>query len=64
VNYLNAVGIRVRMRTMERAAFYTAWKERKLRGLIGVGPRVAEHTINSIPLSPFAALEDVRLRGP
>ncbi|MBI4608235.1 MAG: ABC transporter substrate-binding protein [Candidatus Rokubacteria bacterium] len=33
VNYLNAVGIRVRMRTVERAAFYAAWREKKLRGL-------------------------------
>ena len=33
VNYLNAVGIRVRMRAMERAAFYADWKEKKLRGL-------------------------------
>jgi peptide/nickel transport system substrate-binding protein len=33
VNYLNAVGIRVKMRPMERAAFYAAWRERKLRGL-------------------------------
>ena len=33
VNYLNAVGIRVRMRPMERAAFYAAWREKKLRGL-------------------------------
>ncbi len=138
VNYLNAVGIRVQMRTMERAAFYTAWKEKKLRGLImpgagisgnaatrveafiyskgsyahggypdidevfqqqarerdpakreallhriqqltvervmfapiydlrglqGVGPRIAEHTINSIPLHPGPALEDIRLKG-
>ena len=37
VNYLNAVGIRVKMRTMERAAFYTAWKEKKLPGLAIVG---------------------------
>jgi peptide/nickel transport system substrate-binding protein len=37
VNYLNAVGIRVKMRTMERAAFYTAWKEKKLPGLSIVG---------------------------
>ena len=138
VNYLNAVGIRVKMRTMERAAFYSAWKEKKLRGLFmpgagisgnaatrvesfmyskgsyayggypdidtlfeqqtrerdpvkrqeilyriqeltiervmfapiydlrgltGVGPRVAEHTINSIPLHPSPALEDIRLKG-
>lgn len=137
VNYLNAVGIRVRMRTMERAAFYTAWKEKKLRGLfmpgagisgnaatrveafiyskgsyayggypdidalfeqqarerdrakreallhriqeltvervmfapiydlrglLGVGYRVAEHTINSIPLHPGPAYEDIRLK--
>ncbi|PON11626.1 hypothetical protein C2W62_43820, partial [Candidatus Entotheonella serta] len=32
VNYLNAVGIRVKMRTMERAAFYAAWREKKLKG--------------------------------
>lgn len=137
VNYLNAVGIRVRMRTMERAAFLSAWREKKLHGLfmtavgasgnaatrvegfiyskgtyayggypdidalfqqqaserdrakreavlhqiqqltveramfapvmdlralVGVGPRVAEHTINSIPLHPYPALEDIRLK--
>jgi peptide/nickel transport system substrate-binding protein len=33
VNYLNTVGIRVKMRTMERAAFYANWREKKLRGL-------------------------------
>ena len=39
VNDLNAVGIRVKMRTLERAAFYAAWREKKLRGLFitGVG---------------------------
>jgi peptide/nickel transport system substrate-binding protein len=137
VNYLNAVGIRTHMRTMERAAFYSAWREKKFRGLfttgagaagnaatrveafiyskgpyayggypdidalfhqqaverdqakreallhriqqltmervmfapimdfralIGVGPRVAEHTINSIPVHPFPAYEDIRLK--
>jgi peptide/nickel transport system substrate-binding protein len=139
VNYLNAVGIRVRMRTMERAAFLSAWREKKLRGvfmtavgasgnaatrveafiyskgtyayggypdidelfhqqarerdrakreatlhqiqqltveramfapimdlraLLGVGPRLAEHTINSIPLHPGPAVEDMRLKEP
>jgi peptide/nickel transport system substrate-binding protein len=138
VNYLNAVGIRVKMRTMERAAFLAAWREKKLhglfmpasgasgnaatraeafmyskgqyayggypdidelveqqarerdqakreallhhiqqltieramfapimdlRGLVGVGPRVAEHTINAIPLHPYPALEDITLKG-
>jgi peptide/nickel transport system substrate-binding protein len=137
VNDLNAVGIRVKMRTMERAAFYTAWREKKLRGLvlvaagvagnaatrvetfiyskgayayggypdidalyeqqarerdqgtraallqhiqqltaervmfapiinlrllIGVGSRVAEHALNTIPLYPFPAPEDMRLK--
>ena len=34
-----------------------------LRGLNGIGPRVAEHTINSIPMYPFPAYEDVRLKA-
>ncbi len=33
VNDLTAAGIRVRMRAMERAAFYSDWKDKKLRGL-------------------------------
>ena len=33
-NYLAAVGIRTRVRTMERAAFLTAWREKKLRGVV------------------------------
>src|SRR3989454_11823126 len=37
VNYLNAVGIRVKMVTMERAPFYAAWREKKLRGLFVTG---------------------------
>jgi peptide/nickel transport system substrate-binding protein len=137
VNYLNAVGIRVRLRPMERAAFYAGWREKKLRGLfltaagnsgnaasrvqefiqskgsyayggypdiddlfqqqarerdpkkreallhriqqltidramfapvmdlralMGVGPRVAEHTITSVAMSPFPSYEDLRLK--
>src|SRR5436305_4470397 len=137
VNDLNAVGIRVHMRTMERAAFLSAWREKKLHGLfmtavgasgnaatraeafmyskgsyayggypdidalfeqqaverdrakreallhrlqqltiehvmfgpimdlrvlIGVGSRLAEHTINAIPVYPFPAFEDIRLK--
>ena len=39
-NYLAAVGIRVKIRTMERAAFFSAWPEGKLKGLVfgGLGP--------------------------
>ena len=32
--YLGAVGIRTRIRTMERAAFLTAWRDRKLKGVV------------------------------
>ena len=36
--YLQAVGIRTRVRTMERAAFLTAWREHKIKGVImGLG---------------------------
>jgi ABC-type transport system substrate-binding protein len=34
VNYLAAVGIKGRVRVMERAAFLSAWKEKKLKGII------------------------------
>jgi peptide/nickel transport system substrate-binding protein len=137
LNNLNAVGIRMRMRPMERAAFYAAWKDKQLRGLfmtavgnsgnaatrveafiyskgawayggypdidelfvqqarernaakreailhkiqqltvdrvmfapimdlrglIGVGPRVADHAMHAIPMHAFPAYEDVKLK--
>jgi peptide/nickel transport system substrate-binding protein len=37
MNYLNAAGIRLRMRQMERATFYANWTERKLHGVLMVG---------------------------
>jgi peptide/nickel transport system substrate-binding protein len=138
VNDLNAVGIRVNLHTMERAAFDTARRAKKLHGLllavvglsgnaatrveafiyskgtqayggypdidalfeqqmterhagqraavlhriqqltaeramflplmdyrhlVGVGPRVAAHALNTIPTSLFPALEDIQLQG-
>jgi peptide/nickel transport system substrate-binding protein len=36
IGYLQAVGIKSRMRTMERAAYFTAWREKKLHGIIKV----------------------------
>ena len=33
-NYLGAVGIRTTVRTMERAAWILAWREKKLKGLV------------------------------
>jgi peptide/nickel transport system substrate-binding protein len=137
INFLGAVGIRVKMRTTERAAFLTNWREKKLRGLFltavgnsgnaasrvegfiyskgsyayggypdidelfhqqakerdvakreallhriqqltidrvmflpvmdyrtlrGVGPRVAEHALDAMPLNPFPFYEDIRLK--
>jgi peptide/nickel transport system substrate-binding protein len=47
VNYLNAVGLRVKMRPMERAAFYATWREKKLRGLF--------MTRSATPVTPPAA---------
>jgi peptide/nickel transport system substrate-binding protein len=33
LNYLNGAGVRMKMRPMERAAFYASWQEKKLRGV-------------------------------
>jgi hypothetical protein len=33
-----------------------------LRALMGVGSRVAEHAMNTIPLYPFPVPEDMRLK--
>jgi peptide/nickel transport system substrate-binding protein len=33
-SYLGAVGIRTRVRTMERATYLTSWREKKLRGVL------------------------------
>src|SRR2546421_2583183 len=138
LNSLQAIGIRVRMQTMERGTFLTAWREKKLRGLfvvavgtagnaatraeaficsqgafasggypdldtlcqqqaverdrtrreallqrlqqltiervmfapimdfralVGLGPRIAEHALDTVPLHAFPAWEDVRLKG-
>jgi hypothetical protein len=32
--WLQAVGIRTRMRTMERAVFMTAWRDKKMHGVV------------------------------
>src|SRR5204862_2445686 len=37
MNYLNAAGMRFKMRQMERATFYANWTERKLHGVLMVG---------------------------
>ncbi len=37
VNYLKAVGIRVQLRPLERAAFFAQWREKKLRNIVQSG---------------------------
>jgi peptide/nickel transport system substrate-binding protein len=37
INYFAAVGIRARLRTMERVTYLTAWKDKKLKGLLFCG---------------------------
>jgi peptide/nickel transport system substrate-binding protein len=37
MNYLNAAGIRVKLKQMERAAFYADWQAKKLHGLFMTG---------------------------
>ena len=34
IGYLQSVGIKSRLRAMERAAYFTAWREKKLHGII------------------------------
>jgi peptide/nickel transport system substrate-binding protein len=48
VSYLNAIGIRIKMRTMERAAFYAAWREKKFHGLFVTGAGAAGNAATRI----------------
>ena len=50
---------RIQQLTIERVMFASIMD---LRGLIGVGPRLAAHTINAIPVHPFPAFEDITLK--
>jgi hypothetical protein len=45
--------------TMERAMFAPIMD---FRALIGIGPKVAEHAIHSLPVHPFPALEEIQLK--
>jgi len=51
---------RIQQLTVERVMFAPIYD---FRALHGIGPRVAEHTINVIPMHPFPSYEDVRLKG-
>jgi peptide/nickel transport system substrate-binding protein len=47
-NYLGAVGIRARVRTMERAAFLDAWRSKKLGGVFVVVAAAPDNTPSRI----------------
>jgi peptide/nickel transport system substrate-binding protein len=48
VNDLNAVGIRVRLSPMERAAFYADWKAKKFKGLYMTGAGAAGNAASRV----------------
>jgi peptide/nickel transport system substrate-binding protein len=54
-NYLAAIGIRTQMRTMERAAFMTAWREKKFKGLIMAATAAAGSAATRIETFVFSA---------
>jgi ABC-type transport system substrate-binding protein len=55
-----ALLFRIQQLTIDRVMFAPIMD---FRALMGVGPRVAEHTITWIHNSPFPSYEDVRLKG-
>jgi len=61
VNYLGAVGIRLRMRTMERAAFLSAWRDKKLRGVFVGATGSAGNA--STRIEPFATTKGINAYG-
>ena len=50
---------RIQQLTIDRAMFCPIMD---FRALMGVGPRVTEHTITSVHNSPFPSYEDMRIK--
>src|SRR5262249_48047102 len=61
INNLQAVGTKSRMRTMERAAYMTAWRETKLHGMIHVISAAFGNAATR--LEPYATREGVYVDG-
>jgi len=55
-----AVLHRIQQLAIDRAMFAPLMD---LRALTGIGPRMAEHTINLVPMSAFPSYEDMRLKS-
>jgi peptide/nickel transport system substrate-binding protein len=60
-NYLTAVGIKTRVRVMERAALLSAWRDKKLRGLFVGATGSAGNA--STRIEPFATARGVNAYG-
>jgi peptide/nickel transport system substrate-binding protein len=60
-NYLAAVGIKTRVRVMERAAFLSAWRDKKLKGLFVGATGSAGNA--STRIEPFATSKGVNAYG-
>jgi peptide/nickel transport system substrate-binding protein len=61
VGYLQAVGIKSRLRTMERAAYFSAWREKKLHGIILVITSVMGNAATR--LEPYAIKNGIYAYG-
>jgi peptide/nickel transport system substrate-binding protein len=59
--YLQAIGIRTRVRTMERATFLSSWREKKLRGLV-IGATGAAGNA-AARLEPFVSKDGIYAYG-
>jgi hypothetical protein len=55
-----ALLFKIQQLTIDRAMFAPVMD---LRALMGIGPRIARHTITDIWMSPFPAYEDVELKN-
>ena len=61
IGYLQAVGIKSRLRAMERAAYFTAWREKKLHGIILVITSVMGNAATR--LEPYATKGGIYVYG-
>jgi peptide/nickel transport system substrate-binding protein len=55
-----AILFKIQQLTIDRVMFAPVMD---LRALMGIGPRVARHTITDVWMSPFPSYEDVEIRG-
>ena len=57
--YFGAVGIRTRSRTMERAAYFSAWREKKLHGVILVISATFGNAATKLGIYAYGTLPEI-----